>query len=61
MGTPTKPDVMARAADLMLDGAALTGAALIVHGVDLVFRPAAFVVAGLFIFGGAWLAARKAG
>lgn len=52
------PGIAGRVVDLALDGAALAGAALITYGVDLIYRPAAFIVAGLFTLGGAWLSAR---
>lgn len=47
-------------ADLVQDAAGIAGAALIVYGVSLIHRPAAFIVAGVFLLGGAWLAARRA-
>lgn len=49
-------------ADLVLDGAALCGAGLITWGVDLIYHPAGFIVAGTFLLGGSWkIAQRKAG
>lgn len=59
MNDPNSPGAAARAADILLDCAGLAGACLITHGVDLVSRPAAFIVAGMFMLSSAWLAARK--
>jgi hypothetical protein len=59
------PDTRQRAASLvssfMQDAAALTGAALITYGANLAYHPAGPIVGGLFLLGGAWLAARKSG
>ena len=49
----------ARLADLALDGAAIGGVLAITHGVDLIYRPAAFIIGGLLLLAGAWLVARK--
>lgn len=42
-----------------VDAAALTGAGSITAGAWQIFHPAAFIVAGLFLLSGAWLAARR--
>ncbi len=47
-------------AEYATDAAAIAGGALIVWGVALIYRPAALVVAGVFLLAGAWLYARKA-
>lgn len=47
--------------DLVLDAAALAGAGLVTYGAALVYRPAGFIVAGVFLLAGAWIFARKAG
>ncbi|MGC1300920.1 MAG: hypothetical protein WA840_00975 [Caulobacteraceae bacterium] len=49
----------AQLAGAVLDAAAFAGAGLIVFGVDLIYRPAAFIVGGVFLLGGAWLIARR--
>jgi len=46
-------------AERALEAAFVVGAGLIVYGVSLYQRPAAFIVAGAFLLGGAWLIARK--
>ena len=56
---PAKRTPFAWIADMAVDAAALAGAGLVDYGVWLVYRPAAFVVAGAFLLGGAWLLARK--
>ena len=57
---PTKPAVGgARIAEILLDLAGLAGAGLITCGAELIYRPAGFIVAGVFLLGGAFLAARK--
>lgn len=47
-------------ADTMIDLAALGGVVAIVHGVDLVYHPAAFIVGGAMALIGAWKLARRA-
>jgi hypothetical protein len=47
------------AGERVLEAAAIAGAGLITYGVWLMHRPAAFIVAGLFLLGGAWLLAGK--
>jgi hypothetical protein len=49
-----------RLSDLALDGAAIGGAGLITIGAHMIYQPAAFIVGGLFLLGGAWLTARRA-
>jgi hypothetical protein len=56
---PTRTRFAAIVADLAPDVAAIVGSSLIVYGVSLVCRPAAFIVAGGFILCAAWLFARK--
>lgn len=56
---PARP--LVRLGDILLDGAALGGSGLIVHGIDLVYRPAAFMAAGTMLLAGAWFVARKGG
>lgn len=46
-------------ADIAQDAAGLAGAGLITYGAHLVFIPAGYVTAGLFLLAGAWLAARR--
>ena len=48
-----------RLKDLVEDGAALIGAGSITYGAHLIYEPSAFIVGGLFLLVGAWLAARK--
>jgi len=48
-----------RLADFAQDGAALLGAGMITYGVDLIYTPAGYIIAGLFLLSGAWIAARK--
>ena len=48
-----------RRSDLMIDAAALTGAALITWGCAQIYHPAGFIVGGLFILAGAWMSARQ--
>ncbi len=43
----------------LVDVAAICGAGLIVYGVSLMHRPAAFIVAGVFLLAGAWKLAGK--
>lgn len=50
---------IAMAADLALDGTALTGAGLITYGAHLVYHPAGFMVGGAFCLAAAWITARK--
>jgi hypothetical protein len=45
-------------ASLLRDAAGIVGAALIAYGAGLVYRPAGFIVAGVLLVGGAYLAAR---
>jgi len=45
--------------DLALDGVAALGAMSIVHGVDLIYSPAAFIVAGAGAIATVWVLARK--
>ena len=47
--------VAAMANDLM----GLSGAAFIVHGIDMVYRPAAFIVAGAILTAAAFVVARR--
>lgn len=61
MSDETKRPIAARLADLSLDAAALGGMAAITHGVDLVSRPAAFIVGGMLALAGCWLIARQGG
>lgn len=56
----TKPGFARRLGDLMLDSAALSGAGLITYGAHLIYEPAGFITAGLFLIGGAWTMAKKA-
>jgi hypothetical protein len=58
--TTPNPSRAARIAGWVADAAALGAAVAIVHGVDLIFRPAAFIIGGLMTLSGAWLYARKA-
>ena len=56
-----KPGLGAMLADLVLDCSALGGAALITWGVEQIYHPASFIVAGVFLLGGSWkIAQRKA-
>ena len=43
------------APQLFRDLAGLTGAGLIVYGVSLIYVPAAFLIAGVFLLTAAWL------
>lgn len=61
MKLPDLSRAKARAGDAFVDLSALAGAGAIIHGVDLIYHPAAFVVGGLFALTGAWLTARKGG
>ena len=54
----SRPTLRQRLSELALDGAALAGAGLIAHGADLIYPPAGFIVAGLFLLMGAWIVAR---
>lgn len=47
------------AGGLGTDAAGLAGAGLITYGAGLVYRPAGFIVGGLFLLAGAWMFARK--
>jgi hypothetical protein len=47
-------------AEYATDAAGVVGAALIVWGVALIYRPAGLIVAGAVLLAGAWLFARKA-
>ena len=58
--TTPKPNRAARISGWVVDAAALGAAVAIIHGVDLIFRPAAFIIGGLMTLSGAWLYARKA-
>jgi hypothetical protein len=60
MDNSTRRGLGARVADFLPDLAALGGAALITYGADLVYRPASFIVAGVFLLCGAWQYAKKA-
>ena len=59
MSETPKQSFASRISDLVLDGAALGGAGLITWGAHLIYDPAGFIIAGAFLLGGAWLAARK--
>jgi hypothetical protein len=60
MAEPITSGLAARIADLAVDGSGFVGAALITYGVHLVYLPAGYITAGLFMLTGSWLAARKA-
>lgn len=47
-------------ADTMIDLAALGGAVSVVHGIDLIYHPAAFIAGGAMLLIGAWKLARRA-
>jgi len=55
--TPNLPR-SGRIAGWASDIAALGGAASIVYGIDLIYHPAAFIVGGAILLGGAWKYAR---
>lgn len=59
MSDNNQPGLAGRIADLVLDSAALGGAAMITWGVHLIYYPAGFIAGGAFLLGGAWLSARK--
>lgn len=48
-----------RVAVMANDLMGLSGAAFIVHGIDMVYRPAAFIVAGLILTAAAAIVARN--
>lgn len=50
----------ARVVDVLTDAAALAGAGLVIEGAAQIYAPAGFIVAGGFLLGAAWLAARRA-
>jgi hypothetical protein len=56
--TPRTP-FAAQVTEWAIDAAAVVGAGLITFGVALIYRPAAFIIAGGFLLASAWLAARK--
>jgi hypothetical protein len=46
-------------AGLLVDAAFIGGASLVTWGAALIYRPAGFIAAGLFLLSAAWLMARK--
>jgi len=48
-------------ADAWIDVAAFAGASSITFGARQIYEPAGFIVGGLFLLTGAWLAARRTG
>ena len=48
-------------AELMRDVVGLAGVGAITYGAWLIFRPAGWIVAGVFCLVGAWLSARASG
>ena len=51
--------VVALLISISLDLVAALGCALVTYGVGIIYRPAAFIVCGLFLLGTAWLLARN--
>jgi len=47
-------------AENVVDAAALAGSGFITFGAWLIFHPAGFIVLGMFLLAGAWLAAGRA-
>lgn len=48
-----------RLATMANDTMGLIGAAMVVHGVDAIYRPTAFILAGLILVGTALIVARR--